>query len=128
MIKKYTTGNIAYVEEVCPEGHTVIDAYHPSHTITPWDAYGNKRLAEYGRVLDAAGIPHVSLVTTRTNTVPYGTGPRGRVRFGDDMMPGTYSTAVPSAKVAEAKQAIEKHLEACRVWLHENGPMPVACR
>ena len=70
----------------------------------------------------------VGLVTRMTKTSPQGSGPYGRVRFGDNMMPGIYRVAVPNDHLEAARNAIKLHEEEVHNWLHKNGPMPDACR
>lgn len=113
-------------EEPTPEGWIEVDVYNPHST--PWDYYGNKHLNEYSSVLKAAGIEHQTLRTNRRILHPMGTGPKGSVRFGDDMTPGTYRVAVPADSEEAAKAAIEAHKQAIRDWLDNGAPMPDACR
>jgi len=127
-VKTYTKGNVKYVECLCPDGYTVIDEFTPTHTITPWDVYGYRHVNEISAVLSAREILHVVLTCDRTNLVPWGTGPQGRVRFGDAMMPGTYSVAVPCDRVADAQAAMAAHKVLVDAWLNNQGPMPSACR
>ena len=111
-------------EQKCPSGWTVIDVYHP-HT-TPWDSYGRQHQSEFGYVLREAGIPHITLTTNMERLHPIGSGPNGRVRFGDSTMAGTYKIAVPDGQVAAGDQAIAAHRQAVTDWLHNGGPMPDA--
>ena len=124
--RTYVLHGVTHREEMVPHGFVVVDTYHP-HT-TPWDYQGNKHTGEVKRVLLDAGIESVSLVTTETNNTPHGSGPGGRVRFGDAMMPGVYRVAVPKHKAPAARVALACHQEAIDRWLHDGGEMPAACR
>jgi hypothetical protein len=109
-----------------PEGWVVIDTYHP-HTC-PWDVYGNRHVREVLLVLRDAGITEMSDCPIRHSQLhPQGTDPGGRVRLGDDWLPGIYRVAVPPDQVAEAGEALARHREAVRRWLDGVGPMPVPC-
>ena len=127
-VKEYTEHGIATREELCPEGWTVIDTYHPTSSVTPWDYYGNKHQREYAKVLREAGVQGALLMTRKTIVSPIGTGPNGRVRMGDNMCPGVYRIAVPSNQEAQALSAIAQHKEAISLWLDGKSPMPEACR
>lgn len=116
-------------QELPPEGWVIVDAYHPCSSVTPWDSYGNSHLAEIARVLKAAGIESMPLVTNQTNLIPSGTGPGGRVRFGDDMMPGIYETAVRTEDENRANVAIIAHQAVIQEWLKDpSKPMPEVLR
>ena len=127
-MKTHTEHSIRIVEEEVPAGHVVIDDYTPTSSVTPWDYYGGKHQREYSAVLKAAVIQHTLLTTHRTNLAPMGTGPMGRVRFGDDMMPGTYRISVTVADQSAALAAIEKHKQGIKDWLDGKAEMPAACR
>ncbi len=116
------------VVEYVPEGWGIIDTYHPTPSVTPWDYHGGKHQREYEAVLKAAGVLAICLETRRSRLNPMGSGPGGRVRFGDNMMPSTYSIAVPVADTEKAKEAIKAHKEAIDAWLFKGGAMPEACR
>lgn len=125
-MKKYEENGVEYRHEPTPEGWVEVDVYNP-HSC-PWDYYGNKHLIEMGNVLKAAGIEHQLLVTHRRKLHPMGSGPGGRVRFGDDMMPGIYRTAVAGKDVEAAYKALAAHQKAIHDWLHCGGSMPEALR
>lgn len=126
--KVYNERGIRYRQMVCPEGYTIIDEYVPHHSVTPWDLYGLKHQQEYAKVLIAAGIVPQLLTTHRTRLWPIGSGPGGRVRCGDDMLPGVYSIAVLQSDVAYARQAITSHELEIQQWLAGLTAMPLACR
>lgn len=123
---KYTDehGNTVREHKV-PDGFTVIDTYHP-HSC-PWDYYGMKHQRELQNVLaevcDVA-LPNINLTLGH----PIGSGPGGRVRFGDNMTPGTFRLAVPADSVGKANAAIAAHKQAVDKWLWHGGEMPLACR
>lgn len=122
----YTENGVAIRETALPAGMTVIETYHPH--ATPWDYYGGKWLREMSAVLAAAGIESTPLVTHRTRTSPAGSGPNGRVRFGDAMMPGIYRIAVADHSESAARAALAAHATAIRAWLHDGAPMPAVFR
>lgn len=109
-----------------PEGWVVIDRYSP-HTC-PWDYYGNKHTREIMLVLRNADIPSVSCNISERNLCPRGSGPKGRVRFGDDMMPGVYRVSVSADLKTDALVAIHEHKQRVHEWLHEGGDMPSELR
>ncbi len=121
------SGNIRTSKPVCPVGWVVIDTYHPCPSVTPWDYYGLKHQREYSKALRDAGIDCVPMETRQNIITPRGSGPFGRVRVGDDMMPSVYEIAVPDDQAAAARVTLEAHKEAVRAWLHDGKPMPVAC-
>ncbi len=103
-----TERGIRYNEPVIPDGYVVVDAYIPSSTITPYDSYGNRRLKRCQDALAGEGIESISLVTRRTIVSPRGSGPGGSVRFGDDMLPGIYKTAVWKADEVRANAVLSE--------------------
>lgn len=121
-----TEHGVTSVKEETPNDWVDVVTFHPHSS--PWDYYGGKQIRETMHVLQACSIMCVGLVTNRTIVSPQGSGPYGRVRFGDNMMPGIYRVAVPKGSVDAAKNAIEVHKNAIHEWLHNNGPMPNACR
>ena len=127
-IRKYTLNMVDYVEEMCPEMMVIVDTYHPCYSNPPWDYHGMKHQREYGRVLQEAGIPFVPLVTRKTLRSPIGSGPGGRVRFGDNMTPGVYKIAVQKHDAPAAEAALAAHQQAINDWLYHHKPMPPACR
>ncbi len=120
--------NVETRHQEVPEGWTEIDVYTPCSSTTPWDYYGMKHWNELSSVLRSAGIECQKLMTSRRIIHPQGSGPGGRVRFGDDMIPGTYRIAVAEIDVDRANLAISDHRAAVRDWLDNGGPMPEACR
>lgn len=109
-----------------PAGWVEIVSYQP-HSC-PWDVNGLKHQREYLKVLEDAGIIGIPLVTHHRRISPQGTGPGGRIRFGDDMMPGFYRIIVASCDEKAARAALEAHLDRIRLWLDHKAPMPEACR
>jgi hypothetical protein len=113
-------------EQQVPPMFVVVDTYHP-HSC-PWDCYGNKHTSELKKVLLAVGIEAVSLVESRTKNSPHGSGPGGRVRFGDNMTPGVYRVAVAEYQVAAAKAALAAHKVEVEEWIDgKRATMPEAC-
>lgn len=106
------------------ENWEIIDTYTPCSSVTPWDAYGVKHQRELMSVFADAGIECIAFDTYRRIISPFGTGPGGRVRFGDDMMPSTYMIAIPKKDKGLAIAAIEQFRRAVHAWLYEKGPMP----
>lgn len=126
-VKVYTEHGIEFRHEELPEGMVEVDVYTQHHTICPDN--GHKHAKEIRQVLNHAGITALCLTTHRKRAVvAVGSGPGGRVRFGDDMMHSTYRVAVRQGDEAAAQTAIAAHKEAVRRWLHEGAEMPEACR
>lgn len=123
--KTYTQNGIEYNEPEIPAGFVVIDSYTP-HSC-PWDCYGNRHLRECSNVMTEAGIEHAALVTHRRVCAPFPSGPNGRVRFGDDMMPGEYRLAVPAAEAENASKALMGHRADVKAWIDGKRGMPKAC-
>lgn len=94
----------------------------------PWDYYGMLWTMEMGKVMRNADIPHELCETSNEHLCPQGTGPGGRVRFGDSMMPSHYILWVPKHREVDAEKALEAHRLAVENWIHNNGPMPEACK
>ncbi len=122
--RTYVLHNVTHREQMVPPMFVVVDTYHPSGSVTPWDYYGGKHTGEIKRVLMDANIESVSLVEMQVNNTPRGSGPNGRVRFGDSMMPGVYRVAVSKYDVPAAERAIAAHQKAVEQWLHEGGKQP----
>lgn len=121
-----TANGIESREQLTPHGWTDVWLYTPHSCL--WDYYGSKAQRERMYVLGAAGVECEPLVTSMRRTAPAGTGPGGRVRFGDDMMPGVYRVAVPNLQVTAAIVALDAHDAAIGAWLLDTGsPMPTAC-
>jgi hypothetical protein len=125
-IVKMVEHNVEISHQPTPDGMVDVATYNPHST--PWDYHGGKFQREMIKVLAGAGIEGAALTTNRRNLVPMGTGPYGRVRFGDDMLPGTFRVAVKSEDRNAALAAIEAHKAAIDRWLNEGGTMPEACR
>lgn len=113
-------------ETPVPDGFTVVETYHP-HSC-PWDCYGMKFVRETQTVLKSAGIDSVECSIRQTILHPRGSGPGGRVRMGDNMMPGVYRVAVATEDMPQAIEALAQHEAAIKNWLHNGGKMPEACR
>lgn len=83
---------------------------------------------EYLMVLSDANIIGLPLVTYHRRISPQGTGPGGRVRFGDDMMPGIYRVIVAKPDQEKAEAAIKAHEALIKDWIYNKGPEPDVCR
>jgi hypothetical protein len=118
---------IRYVEDITPNEWVEVDVYTPCSTVTPWDYYGLMHTRPLQRVLDKVGIENLLLETRKTIIHPSGSGPKGMVRFGDNMMPHTYRIAVPMRDTYGAIQAIEAHKRAVSEWLDGKREMPEEC-
>lgn len=81
-------------------------------------------MREITLALKNAGIESEHYPIHRKLIAPLGSGPGGRVRFGDDMMPSVYRICVESKNVAAAKAAIEDFEKRVQEWLYSNGPVP----
>lgn len=124
--KTYDICGVRFREELPPDGYVIVDSYLPS--ISPWDYYGGMHQRHYMRVLTTAGIQAIPLRTTEVRLHPRGTGEGGRVRCGDDMLPGVYSIAVACENESAACAAIAAHKAAVEEWLKDvSRPMPSAC-
>lgn len=119
---------IRHTDDRIPEHLAVLDEHTPSTSVTPWDCYGRRHWREVALVLGAAGIACEVYERRREGTramgAPGGSGPGGRVRAGDDMMPSTYIVAVLPADLDRAKAALAEHRTAVDSWLFRNGPRP----
>lgn len=113
-------------ETVMREGFTVADVYYPN--TCPWDYYGRKWLREMELVLAEKDIESQQIEVQQKNLIPMGSGPNGRVRFGDGMMPGCYKIAVPAEKLPEALDAIRHHQIDIKAWLDGDDSMPEILR
>lgn len=127
--KRYQEGGLEIVEDICPEGYVVVDEYTPCHSVTPWDYYGMNHQRQYCKALRAAGVEPICLETRRRILHPSGSGPRGMVRFGDDMCPHIYKIAVAVADQDKANAAMAAHQAAVKAWLEDSSkPVPEALR
>lgn len=117
-----------HTDDNIPDHLRVLDDYTPSASVTPWDCYGRRHWREVVLVLGAAGIPAEAYEYRREGTRAMGSlggsGPGGRVRMGDDMMPSTYLVAVLPTDLDRAKAALAQHRAAVDNWLFRNGPRP----
>ena len=128
-VKTYEEHGCKIVEDVLPEGWTVVDSYEPCSSVCPWDCYGHRHQQEYSKVLAKANIECLLLEVRRSKLYPRGTGPHGRVRSGDEMLPGIYKVAVRTADQVQACVAITEHKAEIAKWLADfSYPMPEACR
>jgi len=115
-----------------PIGYIAVAVYSPHST--PWDYYGMKQCHEWEAIMKAsylnneAPIPCITLEKKARRISPHGSGPGGRVRFGDDMMPSLYSLVVPAEFVTLAKLKIECHKLDVEEWLDGASPMPAVTR
>jgi hypothetical protein len=123
-LRKEERNGVSVCEDVTPDGWRVVWSHTPS--ITPWDYYGVRAARETRVVLGAYGIPTILLESRCERINPMGSGQGGRVRFGDSMMPTTYSVAVEEGDTAMALKAIEAHKEQVRQWLDGKAPKPAA--
>lgn len=89
---------------------------------------GTKHQKEILIVLEKVGIIGIPLVTRHRRISPQGTGPGGRIRFGDDMLPGIYRVLVPKAQEKAAHEALAAHDGLIKAWIYDKAPMPEACR
>ncbi len=79
-------------------------------------------------IMAGAGVPCQIRTIRKKRLHPHGTGPNGRVRFGDDMMPSEYHLCIPKRFHETAEKALLEHENSVHKWLHEAGKMPDACR
>ena len=124
MIKKYTENGTIYMELLPPEGYSLAWESYPDIN---GENFAKGETTELRRVLFAADIVSVSCPIRRENASPMGSGPGGRIRFGDSMMPSTHRIFVPADSLVAAKAAIDEHKAAIKLWLDNKAPMPVAC-
>lgn len=127
-LKVYDHHGVNYREQLTPDGWVVIDEYTPCHTVTPWDYYALLWYRPILRVLESAGIKAMVLETVKVILRPCGTGPKGAVRFGDNMMPGDYRIAVEEQHKSRAIVLIGRHNYAVKQWIDGKAPMPEQCR
>lgn len=102
---------------VCPEGYVEVDSHTPS--ITSSDYYGLRHQEELRAVLQSALIESIALVTHKRRISPMGSGPGGRVRFGDDMMPSTYRIAVKIEDQPDAILKLQEHAITQRAYFDQ---------
>ena len=124
--RTYVIDGVELREEMVPDGHFTIESYIPHST--PWDYYGNKQHRTWTLIMAGAGVPCQIRTIRKKRLHPHGTGPNGRVRFGDDMMPSEYHLCIPKRFHETAEKALLEHENSVHKWLHEAGKMPDACR
>ena len=124
--RTYVLDGVETREEMCPDKYFSIRIYHPGST--PWDYQCSKKASEWQKVMAAAEIPCVICTTKQKRTSPQGSGPGGRVRFGDDMMPGNISLCIPKRFHEAADNALSEHARAVNSWLYDEAEMPAALR
>lgn len=124
MIKTYTEHRTIYRETLPPEGYSLVWESYPDIN---GENFAKSETAELRRVLSSANIVSVSCPIRRENASPMGSGPGGRIRFGDSMMPSTHRIFVPTDSLVAAKAAIDEHKAAIKLWLDKKDPMPTAC-
>ena len=125
-MEQYTDARgIRHCVDPIPAGMVVVEEHTPNTSITPWDYHGLRHAREWKLVLSAKGIPSVVCVHRREGTRPIGSpggsGPGGRVRLGDDMMPSTFRVCVSPSDEAAARAAWGAHREAVSAWLNSYG-------
>lgn len=78
-------------------------SHTPNQSTCPWYVYANIAIERIKATLASVGI--VCSVVEQRNKIdnPIGTGPGGRVRFGDDMLPSTYHIQVDEKYEKKAK-------------------------
>ena len=126
-MKIYTDRGIEYREDEPSEGFVLCWERYP--TINE-ESFACREATEIGHVLMLwkRGIQYENRPIRRKKIYPSGSGPGGRVRFGDDMLPTIQRIFVPEGKLSEAILAIEEHDNAVKQWLHNGAPMPAVCR
>jgi hypothetical protein len=126
-MKIYTDRSIEYREDEPSKGFVLCWERHP--TINE-DAFACREATEISRVLMlwGRGIQYENRPIRMRNTSPTGSGPGGRIRFGDDKMPTIQRIFVLAEKLSEAILAIEEHKKAVKQWLHHGAQMPEVCK
>lgn len=124
-MKIYTDRGIEYREDEPSEGFVLCWERHP--TINE-DNFAYREATEIGYVLWEKGIQYENRPIRRKNMCPSGSGPGGRIRFGDDMMATIQRIFVRSEDLSQALLAIQEHDNAVKQWLHHGAPMPQVCR
>jgi hypothetical protein len=95
---------------------------------TPWDYYGMKQVQKWEAIMEEAKIETVSRTINRRLLSPYPSGPNGTLRFGDDMMPGTYELWIKREDWDAAESALELHQKRVKAWLDGKTSMPKNCK
>lgn len=132
LVKQYIEGGVKHCEEVAPEGWVAIEKYEP-YSMVPWDYHGRKHFEPLLYILKKIGIETILCEHSREKIGTIGTGPNGRPRPSDYMMPGVYTLYVRNGFEEKALLAIKAHREAVSNWLASYGkpnemPMPEALR
>lgn len=127
MKREYNLSGLHYVE-FKPDNPLFIQIKSYTPHSCPWDCYGNKWVIEMGRVMSKAKIAFEICETQRKKIAPMGTGPMGRVRFGDDMVPSIYTLYVSKYDDVAAYAAIHSHEKDVENWLYHGGAMPDVMR
>jgi hypothetical protein len=118
-MRTFNLYGVEHREQMVPHMWVVVDTFHPH--ITPWDCTGGRHQRVLQAILREADIESLALVTHKRRLSPMGSGPGGRVRFGDDMLPGVYRTAVAKRDFQAAEKALATHREAVTQWLDQQG-------
>lgn len=85
-----------------PEGFRVLTIATCSCAIAPYDVWAHRNARTIGDPLKAAGLDVQYVTQRRKRTTPTGSGPGGRVRFGDAMLPPNIHVIVPDAEFDRA--------------------------
>lgn len=113
MGRKWVTSESAYghmvtAPELAPDEVLVVYGT-PCHTTCPYDAY-ERIMAEQAEEAFADARMDVEIVVLHNRAAAaLPTGPGGRRRFGDDMMPGTVAAIVKAHQKEAAQKAVEDH-------------------
>lgn len=132
-VKQYIEGGVKHCKEIAPEGWVAIEEHEPSYSVVPWDYHGRKHFEPLLYILKKIGIETILAEHSRERTWAIGTGPNGRPRSGDYMMPGIYTLYVRNGSEEKALSVIKTHREEVSNWLASYGkpnemPMPEALR
>lgn len=126
-MKIYTDRGIEYREDEPSIGFVLCWERHPTMNENDF-AFREATEISHVLMLWGRGIQHENRPIRMRNVSPIGSGPGGRIRFGDDMMPTIQRIFVPAEKLSEALLAIEEHKQAVKQWLHHGAPMPDVCK
>lgn len=121
-IRTFTINGIEHREELIPNGHFMVRIYNPS--TVPWDYFGEKQAREWRAVMKKANIPCQVLTIKKQRLHPQGSGPGGRIRFGDAMYPGEWRLVIEKRYHETAENALDEHDKAVTRWLLNRGPRP----
>lgn len=125
-VQIFDSNGIHHAKDVIPKGWIPILDYTP-HSC-PWDYYGMRWGKERIFVMQEAGIDAAIAEDRMTAINPVGTGHKGAVRFGDNMIPHNYLLIVKKEDQDKAEQALAEHKKAVDDWLDGKANMPNACR